>query len=81
MAGKKPRYLIKRELDRANNNLVMFGNHLLTIRTQCQVGNRPDLVKFVDMIGDGIVAIKETIDAFQLMVDGQLPVTSTEKEE
>ena len=81
MAGKKPRYLIKRELDRMKNNIDMCGNHLLTIRTQCTVGHRPDLVGIVDQIGNGLVAIQEVIDGFKLMVDGQLPVTSPDPED
>ncbi|GAH31346.1 unnamed protein product [marine sediment metagenome] len=80
MAGKGPRHLIKRELDRATNNLEMFKNHLFTIRQQCEIGNRTDLMTFVDQICKGAIALQSTIDGFGLMVDGKIPVTGPDSE-
>lgn len=78
MAGKGPRHLIKRELDRATNNLEMFKTHLFTIRQQCEIGNRTDLMEYVDGICKGAIALQSTIISFGLVVDGKLPVADPE---
>lgn len=73
MAPKKPRYLIKRELERASNNLDMCMNHLITIRTQCKEGKRPDLMSYIDKIGEGCLYVQQSIEVFKAVVDGKLP--------
>lgn len=75
MAKHKARYLITRELARASNNLDMCMNHLISIRTSCKDGHRPDLMPLVDKIGEGALALQQTIIAFKAMIDGKIPVS------
>ena len=76
MAAHKPRYLIKRECDRASGNLDMCMTHLFTIRGLCKDGKRPDLITMVDKIGEGACAVQTTITGFKAMVDGKIPTTT-----
>jgi len=50
-------------------------NHLISIRTQCHDGKRPDLMPLVDKIGEGALAVQQTITGFKAMIDGKIPVS------
>ncbi|GAI28986.1 unnamed protein product, partial [marine sediment metagenome] len=77
---KRPETLNKRELDRAINNQEMCKTHLFHIREQCEIGNRKDLMTFVDQICKGVIAVQSTMEGFGLMVDGQIPVSESDSE-